>query len=54
LWEKTLFPPLLEKGVPEAAVAFIAHPNPNFDIKFKVGKFLSKAFLGKNHCGTGH
>jgi len=51
LWEKTLFPPLLAKGVPEAALAFLAHPNPNCDLKFKVGRFLSKAFLGKNHCG---
>jgi hypothetical protein len=41
----------LAKGVPEAALAFLAHPNPNCDLKFKVGRFLSKAFFGKNHCG---
>ena len=44
LWEKTLFPPLLAKGEPGAALALLAHPNPNCDLKFKVGRFLSKAF----------
>jgi len=41
----------LAKGVPEAALAFLAHSNPNCDLKFKVGRFLSEAFLEKNHRG---